>query len=406
MKTEIYIARKFMQGKSAEKGISGIIKISLLAVALSTAIMIISIAVVLGFQHAIREKVIGFGGHIRIAAFSNTSSYESLAIDKNAKFKQEVKKLQGVVHVQEFATKPGIIKTKDQIEGAVLKGLGNDYDWKFFSDKIIKGRPIIKNDSAKSNEILLSSYLANKLKLSTNEKLDMYFIQDPPRVRRFTIVGIYETGLEEFDKLFVFCDIGHIQKLNNWKENQTGGYEVLVNDFEKIKEINESLYEKLPEGQDAFSIQELYPQLFDWLDLQDINGIIIIILMVLVASVNMVSAYLILILDKTNNLGILKSMGANNAQVKKIFLICGIILSARGVFWGVFSALLLCFLQLQFHFISLDQSSYFISYVPIYLSWEYLLAITMGTLFICALSLLIPSAIISRISPIKAIKFN
>ena len=318
-----------------------------------------------------------------------------------------------VDHVQSFAIKAGIIKTSENIQGAVLKGVSPDYDWSFMDDNIIQGEKIRINDSVRLNNVLISESIASLLELKVGDSFNMYFIQDPPRARKFTIAGIYRTSLVEFDQLYIYSDIKHIQRLNNWGTDQVSGYEVMLNDIRDAEIATEYIREEiatelLDDGGrlKAVPIQERYNQIFDWLNLQDMNVIIIILLMVIVAGFNMISGLLILILERTNMIGILKALGTVNTSIRTIFLYQSGYLALRGLLWGNIIGLALCFLQWKFGIVSLDPSSYFLDTVPINFNLLHILALNAGTLLITFIFLLIPSMIISRISPEKSIRFN
>jgi len=277
----------------------------------------------------------------------------------------------------------------------------------FFKDKIIDGQPFEISDSVKSNNMLISSHIASKLKLNVDDDLLMYFVLQPPRVRKFKITGIYETGLEEFDKLYVLADIAHIQKLNGWSKDQVGGFEVLIDDFDDIEKIGNYIYYNVT-GPNLFSqtIKEAYSYIFDWLDLQDMNVQIILVLMVLVSGINMISALLVLILERTNMIGILKALGAQSRSIRKIFIYIATYLIGKGLFWGNVIGLSLCLIQQQFGLLSLDQESYYVSVIPISINPMHILLLNIGTLLICVLMLLGPSYVITKITPVKAIRFN
>jgi len=286
MNFELFVARRILSKGSASFS-RPIIRIAIVSIILGLAVMIVSVAIVTGFQQQIREKVIGFGSHIQITRYDSNISLEGEPVEKNQDFYPGLSDIDGIKHIQVFGIKAGIIKTEDQIMGVVLKGIGSDYDWSFFENKIIDGGPVFVNDSAKSNDVLISSKMASKLKLKTGDETRMYFIIDNlTRGRKFRIAGIYETGLEDFDNTFVIGDIGHIQKLNNWTSDQITGFEVLIDDFNRLDELGELVYDSIGYDLDARSIKHLYPQMFDWLALQDMNVIIIIILMVLVAAIH------------------------------------------------------------------------------------------------------------------------
>ena len=368
--------------------------------------MIVAIAIVTGFKKEIREKVIGFGSHIQISNYDENNSYETRPVLRNDSFIAMLSSMEGVKHVEEFATKAGIIKTKDAIEGVVVKGVGKDYDWNYFEKRMVEGHVISFSDSGKTDEIMISRLTASRLKLKLNDDLITYFIQQPPRARRFRISGIYETGLEEFDSKYIFCDISHIRTLNDWSEYQTGGYEVTVNNFAELQKTGDKIYAAIPADLNSRTIKEIYPQIFDWLGLQDVNGLIIIVLMLIVSVMNMISALLIIILERVQMIGTLKALGAHNFSVRKIFIYVAAFLMGRGLLIGNFIGIGLCMLQYFTHFIHLDQQSYYIAYIPIKLTIQNILLLNGGTLLTCILMMLLPTFIITKITPLQALRFN
>jgi len=322
-------------------------------------------------------------------------------------------KIEGGKHVQAFATKPGIIKTANEIQGIVVKGVGSDYDWTFFQQNLKEGTVLSLNDSVTSNSILISSKNAGLLHLKTGDDLIMYFVQDPPRMRKFKISGLFNTGLEEFDKTFAIADIRHIQKLNNWGKDSVSGFEIKIKDFDKLDDVTYQVkmlagYKMDKEGNmiKVMDIRSKFPQIFDWLNLFNMNVTIIIILMLVVAGINMISGLLVLILERTNMIGILKALGATNINVRKIFLYLSGFLVLRGLLWGNIIGLSICIIQKKFHLLKLDPSAYFISTVPINFEFFYFLLLNIGTLVSVLLILLLPSIIIARISPEKTIRYN
>lgn len=384
-----------------------IVRIAILSIALGMTVMFVSIAILTGFQKQIREKVIGFGAHIQITHYDENSSFEPRPISIKQTFYPNLEKVKGIRHIQVYANKAGIIKTKDQIQGVVLKGIGKDYDWSFFKDKIIEGTYFHLPDTGKTNDILISKSLASILKLKVNEDLRMYFISGSQTLgRKFHISGIFETGLEELDNMYVIGDIRHIQKLNSWSTDQVGGFEVLLDNFKDLDRLEKYVYRTIGFSLDATTIRQLYPQIFDWLDLQDINVLIILILMVLVAGITMISTLLILILERTNMIGILKALGMRNIKIRKIFLYNAIYIIGIGLFWGNLVGATLCLIQLKFGVITLPQESYYVSVVPINLNLLNIVFLNAGTLIVCLLMLLLPSYIITRVSPVKAILFD
>ncbi len=409
MTYELFIAKRIVfSGKSAETISRPIVRIGIAGVALGFAVMIVAIAIVTGFKKEIREKVIGFGSHIQISNYDKNNSYESTPLDKSQVNVPQLQSIKGVSHVQEFATKAGIIKASGDIEGVVVKGVGSDFDWTYFKKQLIAGSVfnVSAKDSTKNDAILISKIIADKLRLKVGDKVIVYFIPQYNRPRPFVVSGIYQTGLEEFDDKFVLIDIAHIRKLNNWTDRQTGGYEISINDFSKLSELRDKVYESTDPELDARAINKVYPQIFGWLDLQDINGVIIITLMLLVAGINMISALIIIILERVNMIGTLKALGTENVSIRKIFLYVSSFLIGWGLLFGNIFGIGLCLLQTHFHFVHLNQESYYISYVPVYLSAMHILLLNAGSLLVCLAMMILPTLIITRISPLKAIRYS
>ncbi len=406
MNLELFIARRFLS-KNKKNISQPIIRVAITGIALGVAVMILSVAVVTGFQQKITEKVIGFGGHIQIGNFGLNHSFESLPIEKNKQMESDLQKIKGVEHVQIAANKAGMIKTDEQIQGFILKGVGSDFDWSFMKTNILQGRIIPINDSEKTNDVMVSKFLADKLKLKLNDKLKTYFISDEGlKARPFIIKGIYETGLEEFDKKFVFADIAHIQKLNQWDAMKVDGYEVLIKDFDQLDIVSNQVYQTIGYNLNAKTIKELHPEIFDWLGLTNMNVVVIIVIIALISSVTMISTLLILILEKTKLIGTLKAMGSNNLSIRKIFIYNALYICMLGMFWGNLIALTLGLLQDKLGILKLDQASYYVKTVPINLNLFHILLINAGCLIVCILALLIPSYIVSKITVVKAIRFN
>jgi len=376
--------------------------------------MIISVAVVTGFKKNIVTKVVGFGGHIVIENMDSNISYETNPISMNQSFLPRLKKIDGIKHIQGFSITAGILKTKEDIQGIVLKGVGNDYDWSFFQHNLVDGKVFTVSDSTLTNQILLSKTLANMLKLKTGDDVAMFFVKNPPRMRRFKIVGIYETGLDEdFDKKMVICDIKQVQNLNQWNHSQISGYEITINDFGKLNELKSDVENAVgtefqPDGSSlkTQSIKEKYPQLFDWLGLVNMNVWIILALMILVAGFNMISGLMILILERTNMIGLLTALGARTTNIRKIFIYQSGFLVMKGLMWGNIIGITICLLQFQFHIIKLNQTSYFINTVPINLSVLSIVLLNLGTLTAVILIMVIPSMVISKISPDTTLRYD
>jgi lipoprotein-releasing system permease protein len=406
MHTERFIARRLIKGGPGSFS-TPVIRIAIISVALGLAVMIVSVAIVTGFQKQIRDKIIGFGSHIQIAKFDSNNSFEFEPINKNQPFYSRLSKTEGIRHIQVFATKAGIIKTTDQIQGVVFKGVGPDFDWSFFNNKLVAGKGFSTVDTTASNSVIISRNLADLLKIKVGDPLRMYFIiENTARARRFNVSGIYNTGLGEFDLKFIFGDIRQIQKLNGWSADSVSGFDVYINDFSELDKMGKVVYNEVGYDLNSKTIRDIYPQMFDWLDLQDMNVIIILVLMVLVSGMAMISTLLILILERTSMIGVLKALGARNISIRRIFLYNAAYIVGKGMLYGNIAGITICLLQQYFSIVSLPQESYFMSVVPINISFIHLLLLNSGTLLACTLMLILPSFIIARISPVKAIKFD
>lgn len=408
MNLEYFISKNIIKGDSHSKKITKpIIRISIIAIALGLIVMIVALSIVGGFQREIRNKVIGFGSHVQITSYDSQNTYEASPIDIEQDFYPSLKDVDGIKHIQIYATKPGIIKTKEDIYGVVVKGIGSDFDWSFFDEKMIAGESFVVSEQ-KANDILLSNHIATKMKLKVGDKMFLYFIQENGQLRPkdFIVKGIYKTGLEQFDHLYVIADIAHIQKRNGWDKNQVGGFEVLIDNYSDLDEMGEYVYENIDYSLHATTIKEQHPDIFSWLDLQDYNVNIIILLMIIVAVINIVSALLILILERTNMIGILKALGMPNWNVRKIFLYNAVYLIVKGLIWGNVIGIALCLIQQYFGILTLPEESYYVSQVPIELDFMNILLLNVGTLLVCIVMLLIPSFVITKISPVKAIRFD
>jgi len=403
---ELFISGR-INGSNENRFSRPLIRVAVAGIALGLAVMIVAVAIVTGFQQQIRNKVIGFGAHIQIAHFDSNNSFEFSPVDRNQAFVNILQKTRGISHIQAFGTKAGMIKTKDQIQGMVLKGVDKDFDWTFFKDKLVEGRLFHVGDTMANDSVIISRSLANLLNLTTGGSMRMYFIVDnKARGRKFVISGIYDTGLEEFDLMYIYGDIRQIRKLNGWTPTEVSGFEVFIDDFKQLDQMAAVVNEATGFDLKTRTIRELYPQMFDWLELQDMNVIIILILMVLVAAITMISTLLILILERTQMIGTLKALGASDRSVQRIFLYQAAFILGRGLFWGNITGILICLIQLHWGVMKLPTASYFVSVVPINLGILPLLLLNAGTLFICMLMLVLPSYIVSRVSPIKAIRFN
>lgn len=414
MNLPYFIAQRLIKGRREETSFSRPINvIAIIGIAMGLAVMILAVSILTGFKKQIREKVVGFGSHIQILKFDSNLSFETAPIKDGQDFIPKIKNVPGVNHIQVFATKAGIIKTDEEIQGVVLKGVGSDFDWSYFSSNIIDGKVFLVNDTSRTDKVIISKKISEMLRLKTGDSFAMHFIQDPPRMRKFTISGIYETSLEEFDKMYVFCDIGHIKRLNGWDDDQISGFEIFINDFDRLDEmtmeVRDAIGYKIAEEEPKFKVTNIrmrYPQIFDWLNFQDINVIIIIFLMLVVAGFNMISGLLILILEKTNMIGLLKALGSEDLTIRRVFLYQAAYLIGKGLIWGNLIGIGLALLQLKTGLVTLDPSLYYIKTVPVNLDFIHILLLNAGTMAAIILMLLIPSQLISRITPVKAIRYD
>ena len=371
--------------------------------------MLVSFATGLGLQEKIRDKIAAFNGHINISSYDNNSSKVSLIpVSKRQDFYPEFTSVEGIKHIQAVATKFAVIRTSEDFEGVVVKGVGDDYNWEYFEEFLTEGKlPDFTNKL--NDEILISQYLANRLQLKTGDKVPTYFLREDserPVARGFEITGIYESGFQEFDELYLIADLRHIQRINRWEEDQVGNFEVFVEDFNDLDRKGDEVYENTGSFLDTQTISQKYYSIFEWLSLFDFNIALIIGIMILVAGINMITALLVLILERTQMIGILKALGAGDWSIRKIFLYNAGYLIVLGLFWGNFIGIGLLALQKFFKLVPLDPRTYYVTEVPIYLHWDYIVAVNLGTLFLCMLMLLIPSLIIAKISPVRAIKFE
>jgi lipoprotein-releasing system permease protein len=414
MNLPYFIAQRLIKGRREGTSFSRPINIiAIIGIAMGLAVMILAVAILTGFKQQIREKVVGFGSHIQVMNFDSNISFETTPISDKQTFIPKIKEIPGISHIEVFATKAGIIRTDEDIQGVVLKGIGSDFDWGYFRSNMVDGSVFTVSDTGRTDKVIISKKIADMLRLKTGDSFAMLFIQDPPRMRKFTISGIYETSLEEFDKMYVFCDIGHIKRLNGWDNDQVSGFEIFIDDFDRLDEmtaaVRDAIGYKITMEETKFKVTNIrtrYPQIFDWLNFQDVNVIIIILLMLVVAGFNMISGLLILILEKTNMIGVLKSLGAEDITIRRVFIYQAAYLIGKGLFWGNFVGIGLAYLQLKTGLITLDPTSYYIKTVPVNLELGHILLLNAGTMVAIILMLLVPSKLISRITPVKAIRYD
>ena len=411
MKVEYFIAKRLITAKDHKSSISApIIKIAVSAIAIGMVMMIVSVATGIGLQQKIRQKVSAFNGHIVISNYDDNQSQVSVVpITTNQEFYPKFKTVQGISHIQAVASKAGIIRTETAFEGIVFKGVGKDYQWENIKEYLIAGQ--LPNLSSKLNsEVLLSEFLAKRLHLKVGDTFNTFFMKEDsnqmPNLRVFKITGIYNSGFQEFDATYIIGDIRHLQRINKWTPDQVGAFEVFVDDFDQIESKGTEVYQQTSSVLNTQTIVEKYYYIFEWLKLFDFNIIVILIIMIVVATINMVVALLVLILERTQMIGILKALGANNWAVRKIFLYNAFYLIVRGLFWGNCIGIGLILIQQYFGVIKLNPENYYVNQAPVDLNWAYILFLNIGTVLTCLLVLLIPSYIITKISPVKAIRFE
>lgn len=414
---EYFIAKRLITAKSHKSSISGpIIKIAVSAIAIGIIMMLVSVATGIGLQNEIRNKISAFNGHIIVSSYDSNQSEETLApISTKQDFYPKFTAVPEVTHIQAVATKTGIIRTEATFEGTILKGVGKDYDWKSIENYILEGK--LPNVNANlNNEIIISKFLANRLGLKLGDRFVTFFLKNEvnkfPNRRNFEIVGIFDSGFQEFDANYIIGDIRHIQRMNKWSDDQVGAFEVFVNDFDKIEELGSKVYKSTfnavdqTKPLDSRTIVEKYYFIFEWLKMFDINIQIILIVMIFVATINMVVALLVLILERTQMIGILKALGGNNWSIRKIFLYNALYLIGKGLLWGNVIGIGILLIQKHFGIVKLNPENYYVNQAPVDIGIANILLLNLLTVVICFLILLIPSVIITKISPIKAIRYN
>lgn len=410
MNTAFFIAKRLQTISNKSSVSSPIIKIAITAMAVGIVMMILAVSVGIGFQKKIREKMAVFNGHVIITNYDdNNSEISKNPISIHQEFYPEFKNISGIKHVQAVANKMGVIRTETAVEGVNLKGVGLDYDWSGIEEFITQGKIPKFVANGVSTEIIISEYLAERLHLKLNDNCATYFLKDDAQkynTRVFKIVGIYNSGFQEFDNSFIIGDLRHIQRINKWKPDQIGAFEVFLDDFEQLDTKGLEIYESTPSELNSYTIKEKFAFIFDWLLLLDTNIILIICIMILVATINMVVVLLVLILEKSTFIGILKSLGANNWMIRKIFIWQALKIILYGLFYGNLFALGIIFIQKQFEIIQLPPENYYVTVAPLDFNILHILIINIGTALIALLVLLLPSYLITKISPVKAMKFD
>jgi len=410
LNTEYFIARRIAI-KSERTFSKLIVRIAISGVMLSLAVMMLSIAIIKGFKTEIQEKVRGYVGDIRIYKLDLNNSFELSPFVPEAKTYADLKANKDVVYFQPYATKPAIISANDEIEGINFKGVDSTYNWDYLKQHLISGRVLDFSDPTKtSTQIMISQFTANRLKLKIGDDFIMHFLmQDsnqPPRRRPLKIVGIYSIGVDEVDKSFVLGDLNLIRRLNKWSPEEVGGIEIRIKTFSELDRVTDNIYENLEMKLKAETVTAYFPNIFTWLSLLDVNTKVLLVLMMTVGVINMITALLIMILERTNMIGMLKAFGMTNTSIMKVFLYNAMYLVGFGLLLGNLLGLGLGFLQQFTHVFRLEQGSYYLSYVPIEFHFMDVFLLNLATLFICLIVLVLPSLLVSKISPLKAIRFK
>lgn len=405
---EFFLAARII--KPAKGSFSGpIILISIISLVLGLSVMLISLMVLTGFKKEIGEKLSGFTGHIHIVKYNSNNSLELPPLDIDSLNFSNLENIDGVKHAQVFISKAAIIRTDEEMQGIMVKGVGSDFDSLFFSKNLIQGKVPSFYGEQKTNEILISQKLSQLLHIELKDKLRVYFVNNETgqlRGRRLDVIGIYHTGVEEFDERFVLADIRHLQKLNNWGDDMVSGIELYVDDFDELQTVEEQVYEEISYDLTTENVKNRYPQIFDWLELQDINVIVILVLIILVATVSMISTLLVLILERTQMIGVLKSMGARNSLIRRVFLSQAVYIIIIGLFFGNLFGIGLGWLQKTYGLVKLDAETYYMSVVPINIDWFSILLLNAATLLLVLLFMVLPAMVTSRIEPAKSIRFD
>ncbi|TAE40963.1 MAG: ABC transporter permease [Runella slithyformis] len=407
MNFPFFVARRIRQPYQATFSAT-VARVGTVSIALGVAVGIVAVSVLLGYKHTIYQKIFLFGSHIQVNKISLNQSLEESALPLHTPAYDDWKNVPNVRHRQAVAHKPCILKTPNELQGALLKGVGRDYDWAFLKQYMVAGRTIAFSDSGYSNDIILSKRIANSLKLAVGQSVILYFVQDPPRARKLRVVGLYETHVEEFDSRLILGDLALLQRLNNWGADSVGAYEYFVTDFDQLPATAQQIDAQLDTGARVQTITQnpLFRPLFDWLSLLDTNTVVLLVLVLFVACFNIVSVLLVMVMERTPMVGLFKTLGSPNAQIRRIFWYVGLQLAVRGLLIGNAVGLGLCWLQQQFKLIPLDPISYYMDTVPIWFDWRLIVLLNVGVFVLVGLILFIPTVIVGRIQPVQALVFK
>jgi lipoprotein-releasing system permease protein len=405
-----FIAQRIQNTKSTTFT-STVTKIGISSIAIGLSVMIISFSILIGFKKTIREKLFSLSSHIQVSKITLNQSFEETPIAINTKFYQNYRKNLEIRHVQAVANKAGLLKSSEEHVGILIKGVGRDYDWRNFKENLVEGRKIYFRDTSGqqhsySDEIIISKQIANQLKIKLYDKVRIYFIQNPPRIRPVKVVGIYDTGLEEFDKNFILGDLALVQRMNDWDKSTAGHYEVFLRNFNNLDMTARQISDEIDQDMQLLKVTEMFPAIFDWLGLMDRNIIVIIALILLVASFNMISVLLVMMMERTPMIGMLKALGTDNVKIRKVFIYNGLTIIIKGMIFGNIFGIGFCFLQKTFKIIPLDSESYYMNYVPILIDWPTILILNIVTILLVLTVISIPTLVVSRMKLIESLKFK
>lgn len=406
MNTEYFLAQKIRKTKGKTFS-SSVINIGITSIAIGVAAIMLSFSVLFGFKDTIKEKLFSMSAHLQLSKITLNQSFEEAPFVINDETSKLINNNESIASINAIALKSALLRSDEEISGVLLKGVDEKYNWELFEENIKEGRVLQEDTSASyGKEIILSKTLKKLLNVKLGDDILINFIQNPPRARKVKIVGFYETGIEDIDNAYAIVDINLIRRINDWEHNEIGHLEVFLKDFQQLESTVDELYDIIPQDQQIHRITQLLPQFFDWFNLLDRNIIIVLFLIIVVASFNMVSVLLIMIMERTPMIGLLKSLGAKNGMIQKIFVSNAVIIILKGLAWGNFIALGFCLIQDQFKIIPLDPENYYMSYVPISWSWLTFLLVNIATVILVSLIVILPTLSILKISPVKALKYK
>ena len=405
MNTEYFLSQKIRKTKGKTFS-SSVINIGITSIAIGVAAIILSFSILLGFKDTIKEKLFSMSAHLQVSKITLNQSFEEAPFVNSPESLRNLTNNENIASFNAIALKSALLKSEEEISGVLLKGIDNAYDWSVFEANMVEGRIINFDSSSYSKEIILSSTLKKLLNVNVDDDILIYFIQDPPRARKVKVVGIYDTGIEDIDKSYALVDLNLIRKINNWEDNEVGHLEIFLKDFDTINMSTSSLYNDIPQDQQIHKITQLLPQFFDWFNLLDTNIIIVLFLIIVVASFNMVSVLLIMIMERTPMIGLLKALGARNGLIQKVFISNALIIILKGLTIGNLIAISFCYIQDKFKLIPLDPENYYMAYVPISWHWPTFILVNVATILVVGLIVVLPTLSIVRISPVKALKYK